>query len=200
MPNDTRAGATAIILCGGRSTRMGRDKASLSFGRETMLARIERIVGGVTDRVIVVGRRDQDASTVHDAIEDQGPLAGIAAGLAASDTDLNVVVACDMPLIKPALLEMLIESIGSHEACVGLVDARLRPFPGIYRSTLRETTASLLAGGERRATRLLEVANTKIVSESRIAAADPGLESYVGCNTVEELRSALGRSRTAGEL
>ena len=91
---------TAIILCGGRSTRMGRDKSALPFGDETMLARVTRLAGSIAGQVLVVGRRDQPESTTHDAMDDQGPLAGLAAGLAASTTDLNVVVACDMPLVQ----------------------------------------------------------------------------------------------------
>src|SRR5262245_40758102 len=111
---------TGIVLCGGRSTRMGTDKGSLDFGGETMLERVTRALGSIVDEVIVVGRRDQGVVTVHDAVEDQGPLAGITAGLSASKSDLNIVVACDMPLINPQVLERLASMIGDADMCVAV--------------------------------------------------------------------------------
>ena len=114
---------TAIILCGGRSSRMGQDKSALPFGDETMLGRVTRLAGSVAEHVIVAGRRDQPHSTTYDAQEDQGPLAGLAAGLAASTTDLNVVVACDMPLVKPAVLRRLVDAIGDLTPLVTLLVA-----------------------------------------------------------------------------
>jgi len=59
---------TAIILCGGRSTRMGTNKSALPFGGETILARITRLVLEFAMYVIVVGRLDQDDTTIHDAV------------------------------------------------------------------------------------------------------------------------------------
>ena len=186
---------SGIILCGGRSTRMGRDKASVAFGDETMLDRITRIVGTVADELIVVGRRDQEVSTVHDRVEDEGPLEGIATGLAASKTDLNIVVACDMPLISPAVLHALIDAIGDHEACVGVIEDQVRPFPGIYRAELKDAAASLLASGERRVTALLAKSRLRAISSDELRRVDPDLDTYTGCNTPDELRAALLRSR-----
>jgi molybdenum cofactor guanylyltransferase len=188
-------GVTGIVLCGGRSTRMGRDKGALPFGNETMLDRISRILGEVAGDLIVVGRRDQSATMVHDAVEDQGPLAGIAAGLSASKTELNLVVACDMPLIKPAVLTLLVNAIGDDQACVGMTDDQRRPLPGVYRKELAGVAQSLLAQGERRLTELLRRARTQTVAASEMRRADPGLDTYLGCNTPEELRLALLRSQ-----
>ena len=79
---------TAVILCGGRSSRMGQDKATLLAGTETFLERAVRVAREVADNVIVVARTSQqvppDVRVVHDPVEDLGPLAGISAGLAAS--------------------------------------------------------------------------------------------------------------------
>lgn len=185
---------TAIILCGGRSTRMGRDKSALPFGDETLLSRIVRITGTLADRSIVVGRRDQAHSTAHDAVEDQGPLAGMAAGLAASTTDLNIVVACDMPLVRPEVLQRLIDAIGDHDACVADVDGRPSVLCGVYRSRLATVAQSLLASGERRAMVLLDAANVKRVDAATLRDIDPDLDTFVSVDTADRYAWALTRS------
>lgn len=78
---------TVIILCGGRSTRMGQDKGSLSFGGESMLERVTRVLSGLCAEVIIVGRRDQDATMVS-VIDDND--ACVAA-------DLETFVSVDTP-------------------------------------------------------------------------------------------------------
>jgi molybdopterin-guanine dinucleotide biosynthesis protein A len=177
---------TAIVLCGGRSTRMGRDKGALRIGGETMLERVTRIAATIADQVIVVGRRDQAATTVHDAIEDQGPLAGIAAGLAASTTDLNIVIACDMPLIKPAVLASLVASIGDDDdVCVAVVDGHPSVLCGVYRSRAAKTAQDLFDSGERRVTRLLDLVRTKRVDAAVFRDIDPHLDTFASVDTPE---------------
>ena len=185
---------TAIILCGGRSSRMGQDKGSLPFGGETMLDRIVRIVGEITDNVIVVARRNQpvrsDVTLVYDAVEDLGPLAGISAGLAASHSDLNVVVACDMPLINPQVLRRLVSLIDDHDACVAVVDGHASALCGIYRSRIAPDAQTLLNSGERRVMRLLEVVRTKRVDAAVFRDIDPNLETFISVDTPEKLANA----------
>lgn len=184
---------TAIVLCGGRSTRMGRDKGALPFGGETMLDRVVRIVRQVAGEVIVVARADQavpaGVRVIHDPVEDQGPLAGIAAGLAASTTDLNIVVACDMPLINPAVLQRLADAIGAHDACVAVADGHASALCGIYRSRVSADAERLLAAGERRVMRLLDAVQTKRVDAAELRDIDPELATFVSCDTPEAYRS-----------
>jgi len=188
---------TAIVLCGGRSTRMGQDKGALAFGDETMLDRIVRIVRSIADEVIVVARHNQQlppgVTRVNDRVEDLGPLAGIAAGLAASRSDVNLVVACDMPLINPQVLRRLASMIGDHDACVAVADGHASALCGVYRSRIAQDAQALLDSGERRVMRLLEVVNTKRVDAAVFRDIDPDLESFVSCDTAEEYRWALSR-------
>jgi molybdopterin-guanine dinucleotide biosynthesis protein A len=170
---------------------MGSDKASLPFGGETMLERITRILQSIVDDVIVVGRRDQNAAAVHDATEDQGPLAGIAAGLSASKTDLNIVVACDMPLIKPEVLQRLVAAIGDHDACVAIVDGHASALCGVYRSRIAADAQALLDSGERRVMRLLDRVQTKRVDAAAVRDIDPDLETFASCDTPEAYQAAL---------
>ncbi len=172
---------------------MGQDKGSLPFGDETMLGRIVRLIGNVADEVIVVGRRDQAGVTIHDAVEDQGPLSGIAAGLAASGTDLNVVVACDMPLIKPAVLRRLVEAIDNNDACVAMIDGHASALCGVYRSRVAADAQTLLDSGERRVMRLLDRINTKRVDAALLRDIDPELDTFVSVDTADKYQWALAR-------
>jgi molybdopterin-guanine dinucleotide biosynthesis protein A len=170
---------------------MGADKGALPFGGETMLSRVTRLVREIAAEVIVVGRRDQVGVTLYDAVEDQGPLSGIATGLAASASDLNVVVACDMPLIKPAVLRRLAESIDGNDACVAMIDGHASALCGVYRSRVAGQAQALLASGERRVMRLLDTINTKRIDASLLRDIDPELVTFVSVDTADKYQWAL---------
>jgi molybdenum cofactor guanylyltransferase len=186
---------TGIVLCGGRSTRMGHDKGSLPFGGETMLTRITRIVRSLASEVIIVGRQDQvtpaGARAVHDAVEDLGPLAGIAAGLNASTTDVNIVVACDMPLINPHVLQRLVSMLEDHDACVATIDGHASALCGVYRSRIAPQAQALLDSGERRVMRLLDRVNTRRVDPARFLDLDPALQTFISIDTPDKYADAL---------
>ena len=188
----------ALILCGGRSTRMGTDKGALPFGDASMLERVVRMVRPIVDQVIVVARQGQQApagvTVVHDPVEDQGPLAGLAAGLAASTSDLNIVVACDMPLIKPAVLQRLVSMLGNHDACVAVVGGHASALCGVYRSRVAGDAQALLDSGERRVMRLLDRIKTKRVDAALLRDIDPDLDTFLSCDTPEAYRLALQRA------
>jgi molybdopterin-guanine dinucleotide biosynthesis protein A len=202
---------TGIVLCGGRSTRMGQDKASLPFGDETLLQRAVGVLREVADEVLVVGREGQGLAgpdpagggnpflglpvrIIHDPVEDLGPLAGLAAGLAASATDLNIVVACDMPLVRPSVLRRLVELRGDADLCVAVVDGRPSPLCAVYRKGVAAVASELLASGERRVMTLLDRVQTKRVDAAMFRDIDPDLETFVSCNTPDEYQKAKRNS------
>ena len=170
---------------------MGEDKAALPFHGETMLDRVVRIAGTLSSDVIVVGRGGQRGVTVHDAIEGQGPLSGIAAGLSASQTDLNLVIACDMPLVRPAVLQRLIDAIGDADACVAVADGHASALCGVYRSRVAAAAQSLFDSGERRVMALLDRVQTKRVDAALLRDIDPNLETFLSCDTADKYRHAL---------
>jgi molybdopterin-guanine dinucleotide biosynthesis protein A len=197
-PIDATASISAIVLCGGRSSRMGQDKGTLPFGDEPMLDRVVRVVRSIAGEVIVVARREQhvpaDVTVIHDPVEDLGPLAGLAAGLAASTSDLNIVVACDMPLIKPAVLQRLLSMIGDHDACVAVADGHASALCGVYRARAARAAQALLDAGERRVMRLLDRLQTKRVDAALLRDIDPDLLTFLSCDTPEAYQLALQRA------
>jgi molybdopterin-guanine dinucleotide biosynthesis protein A len=182
---------TGIVLCGGRSTRMGQDKSALPFGKETMAARVARILRTICDDVLVVGRRDQPGVTTYDALENEGPLSGIAAGLTASTSDLNIVVACDMPLINPVVLQRLLTMIGDDDACVAVVDGHASALCGVYRSRIAGTAQALFDSGERRVMALLDAVQTNRIDADAFRDIDPTLDCFVSVDTPEAYNAAL---------
>jgi len=191
---------TGIVLCGGRSTRMGQDKASLAFGGETMLEHAVRVMHEVADEVIVVARPEQTmpagVRAVHDPVSDLGPLAGIVAGLSASATDVNVIVACDMPLVRATVLRRLAELRGDADICVAVADGQASPLCAVYRKQVGRVGQALLDAGERRVMALLDQVPTTRVDAAVFRDLDPDLESFISCDTPEAY--AALRARRAG--
>jgi molybdopterin-guanine dinucleotide biosynthesis protein A len=192
-------GESAIVLCGGRSTRMGRDKAGLPFGDETLLARVARLVGEVAGDVVLVAREGQslpgDLEAVRDPAEGLGPLAGIAAGLSAIRGGRAFVAACDMPLLRPALARRLLQLSDGVEACVPVVDGYPVPTCAVYARTVAARALELVAARELRPKALFERVKTRFVPGDELRDVDPGLESFLDCDTRESYQAAL---RAAG--
>src|SRR6266542_3037884 len=103
---------TGLLLAGGRSTRMGSDKAMMDFEGEPLAERVLRVLRAVSNAVLVASGDGERLSAlgvrqVADAIPDAGPLGGIVAGLEAATTELVAVLAVDMPYASPAVLQLL---------------------------------------------------------------------------------------------
>lgn len=191
--------ASAIVLCGGRSTRMGRDKASLPFGDETLLDRTIRLLETVTSDIVVVAREGQVVPSAHqvvrDPVEGLGPLAGLAVGLRAIRGDRAFVAACDMPFLRPSLVERVIALSDGYEAAVPHIGGVLMTTCAVYGRGLAERADELIALGRRRLVDLVEHAHARLISDVELRAVDRTLESFRNCNTPDEYLAAL---RAAG--
>jgi molybdopterin-guanine dinucleotide biosynthesis protein A len=187
---------TAIVLAGGESSRMGRDKASLPFGAETLLERVVRTIRDDVNGVIVAARPGQavpgEVTVVFDEEKGAGPLLAVAAALALVETPLTIVLACDMPLLRPAVVRRLISLIGEADAAVPSVEGHWMTTCAVVRTARAIPAAAALAGaGERSLRALVNRLDTRTVSASAFRDVDPTLLSFVGCNTPEEYRRAL---------
>lgn len=151
-------GITGIVLCGGHSRRMGRPKAGLPFGDDVLLQRVVRIVGEAADKVIVVAANEQSlpplpeaVTRINDAVEDCGPLGGLAAGLAAASTDLVFLTACDAPFLNADFIGTLACKM-EQTPCDAVVPFTLdfHPLTGIYRTSIRPVVERRLAARQLR--------------------------------------------------
>jgi molybdopterin-guanine dinucleotide biosynthesis protein A len=203
-----------VVLCGGRSRRMGRSKAWLPFGGEVMLARVVRLLGEVVAPAIVVAGPGQDVpplpagvEVVRDPEPDRGPLQGLAAGLEAmrGRAEAAYLSSCDVPFLRPAFVRRLIDLLGDHWACVPRVEGFLHPLAAVYRLEVAAVAARLLSEDRLRPTFLFDLVPTRVVSAEEVAAVDPSFESLRNLNTPEQYQEALvlyrqssARSSTSG--
>lgn len=189
---------SAIVLCGGRSTRMGRDKVSLPFGAETLVGRVARLVGEAVDEVVLVAREGQvlpgGLEAVRDPAEGLGPLAGIAAGLGAVRGERALVVACDMPLLRPAVVRRLLELSAGYDACVPVIDGFAMTTSAVYARAVAPLATALVAERRLRPLFLVEQVRTRYLGAGDFTDIDPDLESFRDCNTPERYADALRRA------
>jgi len=150
-----------FVLAGGRSTRMGRDKALLPYGDATLLEHALTTLRGVCDAVAIAGSRDDlsaFAPVIADEFADCGPLGGIHAALAQSRQEWNLFLAVDMPRVTAKHLRRLLahpRSV-STRAVVAQADGRLQPLCGLYHRELAGLIAQALAEGKRAVIPVLE--------------------------------------------
>lgn len=192
-----------IVLCGGKSTRMGVPKATLPFGPETMLQRVVRVLGGVVAPIVVVAARDQRLPALPsnviltvDEREQRGPLEGLRAGLKAlpHSVDAAYVTSCDVPLLVPGFVARLIELLGDHDIAVMEVDGFPHPLSAIYRRAILPEVESLLALDRLRPVFLFDAVRTRRVQTVEIGSVDPELRTLQNLNTPEDYAKALADS------
>jgi molybdenum cofactor guanylyltransferase len=208
------ATAAGVVLAGGRSSRMGSPKAALEWHGSTLLWRTVAIIGRATDGPVVVVRAPgqelpalpPDTEVVEDPAEGQGPVQGIAAGLAALADRVPVafVSSTDMPFLHPAFVRMVVRAVDGAD--VGLPVARgfRQPLAASYRTALAPAAQRLVSAGRLKPAFLFEECTVAMLDEAVLradpvlAALDPGLDSVVNVNEPADYQAA--RARPAPEV
>jgi molybdenum cofactor guanylyltransferase len=193
--------ATAgIVLCGGKSTRMGTPKASLPFGPETMLQRVVRLLGAVVEPIVVVAARQQalpelpgDIIVARDELEERGPLEGLRAGLKAlpNSVDSAYVTSCDVPLLVPGFVTRMIELLGDYDIAVMEIDGFPHPLSAVYRRATLPQVEALLERDKLRPVFLFDAVRTRRVRPEEMTSVDPQLRTLRNLNTRDDYRAAL---------
>ncbi len=188
-------GLAGLVLAGGRSQRMGRDKAALPFGDRTLLDRVvERVKTCCHPVFVVTSAADRYPALTVPVVVDRwpgsGPLAGLEAGLRACPTAYAAVVACDLPFLEPRLLLGLREQAEGADAAVPLTD-RAHPLCAVYGREAARVAERLLRAGGGSLRDLLVHLRVRYVPEEVLRRWDPGLKSLVNVNTPEDYARAL---------
>lgn len=182
------------VLAGGRSSRMGSDKALLALGGKPLLQRVADAVREAVGAVVIVGDAARHsrfgAPVIADEFPGAGPLAGIHVALKHSTNDWNLIVACDMPGLTAATLHGLARIralFPAADAVLPVAGGREQPLCAIYRRRLLPTIESALEHGNLKIMRVLEGA--------RLARIDfPNQEAFRNINTPEEWRELQERA------
>lgn len=194
---------TAFILAGGKSLRMGADKAFVEFDGHTLLARALELARSVATEVRIVGSQAKFGSfapAVEDVFRDCGPLGGIHAALLASQTELNLMLAVDMPLIPAAFLRYLIGQAREAPSAMVVVprDGNWQPLCAVYRRGFSLAAETALRAGRNKIDPLFQMVPTRAIDEKDLARAGFSLTIFRNLNTPEELEfgeEAGGHSR-----
>jgi len=195
-----RSGQAGVVLCGGKSTRMGTSKALLPFGPETMLQRVVRLLGTVVSPIVAVAAIDQalpdlpvTVIVARDEREGRGPLEGLRAGLKAlpSDADLVYATSCDVPLLVPGFVSRMLELADGFDIAVMEIDGFTHPLSAVYRRSVLPQVDALLAKDRLRPAFLFDAVKTRRVSPDEMREVDPDLRTLRNLNTREDYEKAL---------
>ena len=188
-----------IVLCGGKSTRMGSSKALLPFGTETMLQRVVRLLGEVVSPIVAVAAGDQelpalprDVIVARDEREARGPLEGLRAGLKAlpPDVDAAYVTSCDVPLLVPNFVRQMLDLAHGYDVAVMEIDGFTHPLSAVYRRATLPFVEDLLTQNRLRPAFLFEAVKTRRVRPEEMTA-DPELRTLRNLNTRDDYERAL---------
>lgn len=210
-----------IVLCGGKSSRMGRPKATLPFGPELMLQRVVRLLSEAIGPIVVVAAPGQELPPLPEGVriardqrEGRGPLEGLHAGLTAlaGGADAAYATSCDVPLLSPPFVRRLIELLGEYEIAVPVESSPLatqeeasfppgekppsqsifhHPLAAVYRTGVHDRIAALLAADRLRPVFLFDAADTLRVLIEELRPFDPNLQTLLNLNRPEDYLAAL---------
>lgn len=208
-PASVKDRIAGIVLCGGRSSRMGQPKHLLPFGDEVLLQRVVRVLGAVVSPLVVVAAEGQqlpelppEVLTTCDDMNNPGPLGGIAAGMRALSGRATAAycTSCDVPLLRTEFVRQITEELGDADLVMPQEGKFPHPLAAVYRLTLEDTIRGLLAAGRMRPVFLLEECRSRVIDIEELRRSDPGLESLCNTNTPEEYAAALKAAGLPGPL
>ena len=197
----TLPGVAGIVLAGGRSRRMGRNKALLPLPDDSSLTFVERLaslLAEICSEILLVARdetngkeylsvsRKQNWRLVYDQIPDQGPLMGLYSGLQASTFSHALVLAVDLPFVQPALLSWLSAFPLTDKVLLPRVQGIPQVLLARYPRAILPTIEDCLRAGRRDPRALLEKVVVRFLEEDQLREVDPGLRSFVNINTPED--------------
>ena len=189
---------TAIILAGGKSSRMGRPKALLPFDNEPLIVHIVRALKCMFAEAVVVAAPEQElpplpALLVRDEVAYQGPVGGIYYGLKAAQGEFCFVTSCDVAFTNLALISYFISHISNYDVVVPYWLERFQPLHAVYRRSVLPLLKEQLERGELRPVFLYDKVRTRKIGEDEIRRLDPEGLSFFNMNTPEDYEEALKR-------
>ena len=171
---------------------MGTDKAFVMLHGETLLAHSLRLCHTVTKDVRIVGDRNKFgalAPIVEDIFPGCGPLGGIHAALRVSQSDLNLILAVDLPFVSPAVLQFIIAQARASAAVVTVPRSAQgwQPLCAVYRRVFADSAEEALGAGRYKIDSLFESLATHVIDEAVLTNAGFSLSIFHNVNTPEDL-------------
>lgn len=174
---------------------MGTDKAFLQFEGQTLLARALNLLRALTSEVRIVGPASKFAPhgfVIEDVYPDRGPLGGIHAALSASTTELNLILAVDLPFVNEALLRFIIEQARTADAVITVprIAGGYQPLCAVYRHAFMTLAQAALEAGRNKIDSLFATTTTRVLEEDELRRFAFSPAMFDNLNTPEDLRRA----------
>ena len=190
---------SCVVLAGGKGLRLGQDKALETIGNKSLLERVVSSLSSFNSDIIVVTGREQSFPQLigypklriaTDTYPNKGPLGGIYAGLAASVSFYNLVIACDMPFLNQALLDYMLQLSADFDLVVPQVGNMVEPLHAVYSKSCLAPMEWLLKQGKLSVTELFSLVKVRYVEAEEINWFDPKHLSFFNINTEADLEVA----------
>lgn len=191
---------TGIILAGGMSRRLGQNKVILPIGGEPLINRVHHRVSKIADHTIVIVNNSQRADEIQlpeqvNIITDIHPntatLGGIFTGLSKSDTEWNIVVACDMPFLNVRLFNKMLALRYEVDAVVPIANGYPEPTHAVYSKACLPAIERKLIEKDFKISKFFDEIRVNFLTENQIAQIDPETLSFFNVNTQHDLSKAL---------
>jgi molybdopterin-guanine dinucleotide biosynthesis protein A len=186
---------TGVILAGGKSRRMGRDKAFLPFGKGVLIERVIEVVRAVTDELLLITNTPEQYQRfglpmVSDVIPEAGSLGGIYTGLVHAKTPYSLALACDMPFVKPAFSRFLCDIAGEADVIIPKNAEDFQPLCAVYAQACREPIRQRIEAGRLKITGFFDQVRVRVIEGEVLARYDPHDVMFFNANTPEEYERA----------
>jgi molybdopterin-guanine dinucleotide biosynthesis protein A len=190
----TQNNITGIILSGGRSLRMGQNKAFIQIEGLPIIERISTLFKQVFREVIIVTNETElfqnlGSKIYTDIIPNKGALGGLYTGIYYSIFEYSFCVACDMPLINKSLVQFLIQNIRGEDVIVPHTKDGLQPLHALYSKNCLNAIKETIELGKYKILDFYSRVKVKIIEEEDFIFLDPSKTSFINVNTPEELTS-----------
>lgn len=191
---ETKNKITGIILSGGKSTRMGKNKAFIEIEGVPIIQRIHTLFKELFQEIIIVTNQKElfsnfDSKILNDLLPNKGVVGGLYTGLFFSNYTYSFCVACDMPFIKKSLVQYLIKNKEDYDVIVPRTKDGLQPLHALYSKNCLDPIRKIIEQGKYKMVDLYNLVRVKVIQEDDFNSLDPFRESFINVNTPEELVS-----------
>ena len=190
---------SGIILAGGKSLRLGRNKAFEVIGHKSLLDLVIERLALLTDEIILVTAAEQEIArhkeqaefkVVADSYPGRGPLGGVYTGLEHSESSYSIVVASDMPFLNQALLRYMREVSTGFHIVVPRAGELVEPLHAVYSKRCMQPIKQMIDKGQLSIHQLFPLVSTRYLEMEEIERFDPRHLSFFNINTLEDLKRA----------
>ncbi|MBK1812063.1 molybdenum cofactor guanylyltransferase [Clostridium sp. YIM B02505] len=191
---------TAVILAGGKSTRMGFDKQFLKFEDKQLIDVMSEKLYTSFEEIIIISNKpelykDSPYKIISDEVKDMGPISGIYEGLKAAKGEYVYFIACDMPIINLDFIEFMKDRLIKEpkQCCIVERETYMEPFNAFYSKSLLQEVEQMIKADKRALKQLIRASDTLYIEEEEVKSFDCNFEMFMNLNTKEDLERYIFR-------